>query len=54
MTPGIAWFTDRYQVSLGTQVALDRTAVSVDRESVIILINIVLPRFFPGFHWTPF
>lgn len=53
LTPGLAYLTDYYQLTLGTQVALNRTASHQDQAAVLGLVDIFLDQVIPAFGWTP-
>jgi hypothetical protein len=54
ITPAIAYDSDYYQLTLGTQIALSRQASLNDQASVIFLLSIYLAKVWPAFKWTPF
>lgn len=53
IAPGLAYLTDCYQLTLGTQLALNRTASHEDQAAVLGLVDIFLDRIIPAFGWTP-
>jgi hypothetical protein len=54
LTPGLAYLSGPYQLSVGTQVALSHSASQEDKASVLGLLNIQLDPLFPAIRWTPF
>jgi hypothetical protein len=54
VTPGLAYVWGPYQITLATQVALNRTASHNDQAAVIGLIDIMLDEMLPAARWKPF
>lgn len=54
VTPGLAWLWGPYQLTIGTQVALSRTASHNDQAAVIGLLDVVLDDVIPAVKWKPF
>jgi len=53
-TPGIAYVEGPYQVSVGTQIALNHNASQQDKVSLLGLLNVQLEPLFPAIAWQPF
>jgi len=53
-TPGIAYVAGPYQVSVGTQIALNHNASQQDKVSLLGLLNVQLDPIFPAISWNPF
>ena len=54
LTPGLAYLSGPYQLSIGTEVALNHAASQNDKASVLGLLNVQLGPLFPAIGWTPF
>jgi hypothetical protein len=54
VTPGISCFSGPYQLTVGSQIALDHAARHEDQASVLGLLDINLSQVFPAMRWTPF
>ncbi|HVB79796.1 MAG TPA: hypothetical protein VNE82_07580 [Candidatus Binataceae bacterium] len=54
LTPGLAYLSGPYQLSLGTEVALNHAASQNDKASVLGLLNVQLDPLFPAIGWKPF
>ena len=54
LTPGLAYMSGPYQVSIGTQVALDHAASQQDKVSILGLLNVQLAPLIPAIAWRPF
>jgi len=54
LTPGLAYLSGPYQLSVGTQVALSHSASQDDKASVLGLLNVQLDSLFPAIRWKPF
>ncbi len=54
VTPGLAYMGNWCEVSIGAQVALNRTAQSGDSVAPIGLIEIFYDDIFPALGWNPF
>ncbi len=53
LTPGLAYLTDYYQLTLGTQVAISRAASRQDQAAVLGLVDVFLDQMIPAFGWSP-
>jgi hypothetical protein len=54
LMPGLALLAQRYQVSLGTQVALNHEAARDQQVAIVASLLIFLDAIDPRFGWTPF
>ncbi|HLI64582.1 MAG TPA: hypothetical protein VKV05_14400 [Terriglobales bacterium] len=54
LTPGIAYMSYRFQLSLGTQFALNQAAVGGTHAAVIGLLDIFFDSIFPRMNWKLF
>jgi hypothetical protein len=54
VTPGIAYMTPAYQVSVAMQLPLDRNARQAENVAVIAGVVIAIDRIEPAFAWTLF
>ena len=53
-TPGIAYVMDAYQLSVGTQIALNHNSSQQDKFSLLGLFNVQLDPLFSAISWQPF
>jgi hypothetical protein len=54
LTPGLAYQTNFWQVSLAAQIALNRTAQPGDGLAALGLVEIYYDEIFPALGWKPF
>jgi hypothetical protein len=54
LTPGIAYLGDKFELSVGPQIALNGSYQSGDRVAVLGLVEIFYDNIFPALGWNPF
>jgi hypothetical protein len=54
VTPGLAYLTQYYQLSVATQLALNNVARTQDHSSVLIQLSIYYDQIWPAAGWQPF
>jgi hypothetical protein len=53
-TPGVAYFTDTYQVTVGIQLPLTHSAEQNTQTAVMGSLIIFIDKLSPQFGWSPF
>jgi hypothetical protein len=54
LTPGIAYLGDTFEISLGSQIALNGAHASGDRAGLLGLVEIFYDEILPTLGWNPF
>jgi hypothetical protein len=54
LTPGVAYLKGAYQLTVGTQAALNYTATRNGIAIVVVMMVVTLDQIFPQAAWTPF
>lgn len=54
ITPGLAYLSDYFELSVGAQVAINGAAQSGDRVAVIGLVEVFYDEIWPTLAWEPF
>ena len=52
-TPGIAYMDSYVELSVATQLALNKAAVPDDHAAVLVLVDLFIDDIFPWANWTP-